>query len=247
MDVVSASMLQWHYYLGRNRLILLKRLLASTSIITQPDPMLAVREITATAYAHTWARFVLFLLRLRSQTAASLWRFTWITTIGACVDAVAAASIAERPTAIFALTRAVVRQRIPSDPYESPVILFLGGLGWRARKGRWQTADEHGPILAQLLYVFRIFVLYDITSQGDPSETFDVHLHARPVLAQWLHDDSVTVFAELLSQKAYASARGREQYSKPSIHWPRRTAEVIEYQASFGRHTATIELSRLRI
>lgn len=200
-------------------------LFRSVSAELSSKPLRFIHKSSYNSYFATWQRFFMYLLRNFSNPEPhhliiSESQRVMLEGLYAYLESTTSVSAtAELEDIIFRVSMGIIKQRIVGDPFESPLIHWLGVMGWNATSGIWQNAAEHRPILSRITYCIRILALEDVFSHQDPPVELDHLEHIREYTTQYIHYASPTLFSTLHSQRMYAKAAAKDYYSHPSILW----------------------------
>jgi len=200
----------------------------------QPMRPVSLRS-TLAEYARLWSRLVVFLVRLGEEGAAR-WRVplseeqrrllreieagrrSWDgeDVDGEDVDGEDVDGTVER--LVVELSRAVLRQRLGTRGMASPLLVFLGILGFDADRRIWKHAAECSPVLSQAIYLLRLVGLDDFLDRQEGRDDTELQDGLVEYRRTCLVKASDSVFHAVYSLRKYAMVVAVDFYGHPFIH-----------------------------
>jgi len=211
----------------------------------QPMRPVSLRS-TLAEYARLWSKLVVFLVRLGEEGAAR-WRVPLSEEQRRLLRKIEAGrrswegedgdGTVER--LVVELSRAVLRQRLGTRGMASPLLVFLGILGFDADRRIWKHAAECSPVLSQAIYLLRLVGLDDFLDRQEGRDDTELQDRLVEYRKTCLVKASDSVFHALYSLRKYAMVVAVDFYGHPSIHW-RRDGEALWHKKDL------LELSSIR-
>jgi hypothetical protein len=216
---------------------------------TSTKPFRLVSESTLQGnYAVWWYRLLLFLLRVACAVDADTTRsYISIPAVQlkqvqeldrllqhastASTDgpqlALGAAGEEEVLAAVKTLSQSLIfDNHVTRSPFQSPLIAFVGCVGYQTETGTWRRADETTPLLSGLIYIMRLITLHSVLPAVDIAQIKDPVMLLRSKVKTYLQDGTSTPFTELFSLRAYGKMIARHFYARPSVVWSNDMSEL---------------------
>ena len=207
---------------------------------TPGQPFNLVRRSTLQSkYAIWWRRLLLFLLRAVQPANADLLEYH--ISISASqrsliqdLDRLLRTPQPTKPTdsqpgldpadvqilaAVKMLSESLIFSRITRSPFQSPLIVFVGCVGYQAYTGTWRRAHETTPMLSGLIHIMRLLSLHSVLPVAELDRIEDPPAVLRQAAETYLQDGTSTPFTELYSLRAYGEQIGKHFFSRPTVIW----------------------------
>jgi hypothetical protein len=216
---------------GTDHIIL--RYLYSVDERISETPLEPVRKSkTVTRYGESWARFVVFCVRLcrwseDKRTACAIrMSSALLERLDAIVDVFTLHTTPQDRAvpledAIFNFSTAMLSQRIGARQNESPLLYFLAVDGWQLDGNRWKNPKESSGILSAMVYVLRAVAgkELDICRRAEQRST-----EADFSFIQGYHRRRLTsgcggVFDEIFNRRSFTMSVAKDWYGTPKMHW----------------------------
>jgi hypothetical protein len=221
---VKSLLLRCHN-LGQTRQDHVHRLFRSISPELSSKPLRFIHHTSFVSYFTPWQRMIMYMLRNYSTPTQhcltiSSSQHAILKELSSYLESTTAKdSTPELEDLILRLSMDVIKQRIIGDPFESPLIHWLGVWGYDDVHSVWHTAASHRPLLSRITYCIRILGLQDAFLEMENTGEKNTNEFIRQYMQRYLHDGSDTLFTTLQSQRAYAKVAAKDFYAHPSILW----------------------------
>ncbi len=132
-------------------------------------------------------------------------------------------------TAVKSLSQSLISVKVARSPLRSPLVAFVGCVGYEPDTGTWRRADETTPMLSGLLYIMRLLTLHSVLPVDDVDQVDDPPVILTKEVERYLRDGTASAFTELYSLRAYGKVIAKDFYQRPSVIWS-KDQQVLTYK-----------------
>ena len=198
---------------------LVRRHLYSVEVGVNDTPMNPVREeATLKDYTRLWEKFILFILRVGQWTEEErkAYRIEYTPQqLAKSLEICQCPDGALVEPALTELSRLILQQQPGWTGRQSPLLFFLGIVGFNPERKAWRSAQESGPTLSRVIYLLRLFGL-GVVLEG-PEDDMIGQLQA--YRSRFLVNGCEGVFDEVLNQLKLVTVVAQDWYTHPSVSW----------------------------
>jgi hypothetical protein len=127
-------------------------------------------------------------------------------------------------SAVLALSRALLEQRLHSSEWDHPLTWYLGVSAFQlfeSQEHTWRLPHQHSPTLSHVVYVLRLVALGHLLAEevSSPHSESSFISRAREYCSRYLVHASSYIFDEVFNLRSFALEYARNWYRHPAIQW----------------------------